>query len=143
MTYLFVCGTLRQSQVGSLKVELIQLMQSLKFIGTGSAVGQLYDLGDYPGAIVGENFDSKIVGEVYEVDHPQAVFTILDQYEGFIPGELEASLFARVKVKITMSDGSLIEAWMYVYNDWVATGHLIESGDYVEYLKTNAEARTQ
>jgi gamma-glutamylcyclotransferase (GGCT)/AIG2-like uncharacterized protein YtfP len=110
-------------------------MRDLTFIGTGSVSGQLYDLGDYPGAIVGENFDSKIFGEVYQLDHPQAVLTVLDQYEGFIPGELEASLFARVKAKIKMSDKQVIEAWMYVYNDWVATGKLIESGDYDEYLK--------
>lgn len=136
MTYLFVYGTLRKSLIGSqINAELVQIMRDLPFIGTGSANGQLYDLGDYPGAIVGENCAGKIVGEVYQLDHPQAVLTVLDQYEGFIPGELEASLFARVKEKITLSDGSQIEAWMYVYNDWVATGKLIESGDYNDYLK--------
>ncbi len=112
-------------------------MRSLPFIGTGSVNGQLYDLGDYPGAIVGENFDSKIFGEVYELDQPKKILEILDQYENFIPGELEASLFARVKEKITMSDGSQMEGWMYVYNDWVATGKLIESGDYAKYRGVN------
>ncbi len=138
MTYLFVYGTLRKSLIGAQKsTELIQIMSSLAFIGTGSVNGQLYDLGDYPGAIVGENFDNKIYGEIYQLDDPQAVLTVLDQYEGFIPGELEASLFARVKEKITMLDGSLMEGWMYVYNDWVATGKLIESGDYAEYRSVN------
>lgn len=136
MTNLFVYGTLRRSLISAQKnAALINIMSELKFIGEGSVNGQLYDLGDYPGAIVGENFDNKIIGEVYQLDDPQAVLTVLDQYEGFIPGELEASLFARIKVKVSMSDDLAIEAWMYVYNDWVATGKLIESGDYSEYLK--------
>ena len=138
MTCLFVYGTLRRSLLSAQKNDaLIQLMNGLQFIGEGSVNGQLYDLGDYPGAILGENFDNKIFGEVYQLDDPQAVLTALDQYEGFIPGELEASLFARVKAKITMSDGSLMEGWMYVYNDWVATGKLIESGDYAKYRSVN------
>lgn len=138
MTYLFVYGTLRKSLIGSQKNDaLLQIMRELKFIGEGSVIGQLYDLGDYPGAIVGENFESKIYGEVYELAQPRAVLTALDEYEGFIPGELEASLFARVKEKITMTDGSLMEAWMYVYNDWVATGKLIDSGDYAKYCGVN------
>ncbi len=138
MTNLFVYGTLRRSLIGAQKnAALIQIMSELKFIGEGSVNGQLYDLGDYPGAIVGENFDNKIFGEVYQLDDPQAVLTVLDQYEGFIPGELEASLFARIKVKITMFDDQVIDAWMYVYNDWVATGKLIESGDYAKYRSVN------
>ncbi len=136
MTYLFVYGTLRKNLIGSLdNSELRQIMRELKFVGTGFANGQLYDLGDYPGAILAENFDTKILGEVYQLDDPKAVLTVLDQYEGFIPNELESSLFARVKENVTMIDGSQIEAWMYAYNDWVATGKLIKDGDYADYLK--------
>ena len=138
MTCLFVYGTLRRSLIGTQKnAALIQIMNGLQFIGEGSVNGQLYDLGDYPGAILGDNFDNKIRGEIYQLDDPQAVLTVLDQYEGFIPGELEASLFARVKAKITMSDGSQVESWIYVYNDWVVTGKLIESGDYAKYRSVN------
>jgi gamma-glutamylcyclotransferase (GGCT)/AIG2-like uncharacterized protein YtfP len=138
MTYLFVYGTLRKNLIGSLdNAELMQIMRELKFVGTGFANGQLYDLGDYPGAILGENFDTKIFGEVYQLDDPKTTLEALDLYENFIPGELEASLFARVKTKIFMSDESEIEAWIYVYNSWVATGKLIESGDYAKYRSGN------
>jgi len=134
--YLFVCGTLRSEMVPKISAELTALMQGLRFVNTGTVRGQLYDLGAYPGAIVGENFETNIIGEIYELSEPHKVLELLDVYEGFIPGELEASLFARIQTPATLPDGSQLICWMYAYNDWVATGRLIESGDYVEYLKT-------
>ena len=135
-SYLFVCGTLRKALVKNTSPEIAALMQGLTFIGLGSLSGQLYDLGEYPGAIVGENFMTQIIGEVYELSEPQAVLDVLDVYEGFIPGELEASLFARLQASVVLSDGQQLECWLYAYNDWVLNGRLIEGGDYVEYLKT-------
>ena len=133
--YLFVYGTLRRALVGNTSPELAGLMQGLRFVGAGKIHGQLYDLGAYPGAIVGENFETHIVGEIYELPEPRAVLEVLDDYEGFIPGELEASLFARTQAPVTLTDGQQIECWLYVYNDWVLNGQLIEPGDYVEFLK--------
>ncbi len=135
LAYLFVCGTLRKEMVGQTTPEIAALMQSLRFIGRGSLPGQLFDLGEYPGMNVGENFATKIIGEIYEMPDARATLEVLDVYEGFIPGELEASLFARRKEKVTLTDNQQLECWMYVYNDWVLNGRLIESGDYVEYLK--------
>ncbi len=134
--YLFVCGTLRREMVQNISPEIAALMQSLRFVGIGKIRGQLFDLGEYPGAVVGENFETNVVGEIYELPEPRAVFALLDVYEGFVPGELEASLFARIQASATLSDGSQLVCWLYAYNDWVATGRLIESGDYVEYLKS-------
>ena len=132
--YLFVYGTLRKELVAQVSPELQAIMQSLRFIGTGQIQGELYQLGAYPGAIVGEAFQTKIVGEVYELPEPNKTLAMLDVYEGFIPGELEASLFARSHETITLADGRQLRCWMYLYNDWVATGSLIESGDYVKHV---------
>lgn len=110
-------------------------MQGLRFVGKGQVAGELYDLGAYPGAIVGANFQTKVIGEVYELPEPQTTLAQLDVYEGFVPGELEASLFARTKEMISLEDGQQLDCWMYVYNDWVATGHLIPGGDYLAYLQ--------
>ncbi len=141
--YLFVYGTLRKALVAKTTSELAALMKSLRFIGSGETRGQLYDLGQYPGAIVGENFATKICGEVYELNNPPEILATLDRYEGFIPGELDASTFARIKAPVTLSNGENMQCWLYVYNDWVATGKIIASGDYAEYLENHAEARTQ
>jgi gamma-glutamylcyclotransferase (GGCT)/AIG2-like uncharacterized protein YtfP len=132
--YLFVYGTLRKELIGKVLPKLADQMQSLIFVGRGKMHGQLYDLGAYPGAIAGEEFTTTIVGEIYELPDPQATLEMLDAYEGFIPGELEASLFARIKELITLDDGRQLECWLYVYNDWVSNGRLIEDGDYVAYL---------
>ena len=134
--HLFVCGTLRREMVQNINPEIAALMKGLQFVAIGTIRGQLFDLGEYPGAIVGDNFETKIVGEVYELPEPRAVFAVLDVYEGFIPGELEASLFARIKAPATLPDGSQLVVWLYAYNDWVLNGRLIENGDYVEYLKS-------
>ncbi len=134
--YLFVYGTLRKELVKQVSPELQAIMQSLRFISTGQIQGELFNLGAYPGAIVGAAFQTKIVGEVYELPESHNTLDILDVYEGFIPGELEASLFARSAEAITLADGRQLECWMYLYNDWVATGSLIESGDYVKQVQT-------
>jgi gamma-glutamylcyclotransferase (GGCT)/AIG2-like uncharacterized protein YtfP len=139
LEHLFVCGTLRREMWHRIPPEIATLMQSLKFVGIGKIRGQLFDLGEYPGGVVGEDFATHIVGEIYELPQPREVFAILDVYEGFVPGELEASMFARVQSLATLSDGSQLVCWLYAYNDWVATGQLIESGDYVEYLKTTRQ----
>lgn len=134
--YLFVCGTLRREMWHKIPPEIAAFMQSLQFVGIGKIRGQLFDLGEYPGGVVGENFKTHIVGEIYELPEPRTVFEVLDVYEGFVPGELEASLFARIQANATLSDGSQLLCWLYAYNDWVATGRLIEGGDYLEYLKS-------
>lgn len=134
--YLFVVGTLRKELWSRLAPELQALMQGLRFVGAGHLAGELYDLGPYPGAIVGADFATTVRGEIYELPEPQVTLAQLDAYEGFVPGELEASLFARSKETITLADGQQLDCWMYVYNDWVATGRLIESGDYAEYLQS-------
>jgi gamma-glutamylcyclotransferase (GGCT)/AIG2-like uncharacterized protein YtfP len=131
--YLFVYGTLRQELVGKTSRDLAALMKSLLFVGRGKIQGQLYDLGDYPAAIVGAEFNTRIVGEIYELPEPQGTLEILDAYEGFIPGELEASLFARIKEPVTLEDGRQLQCWIYVYNDWVSTGRLISDGNYLDY----------
>jgi gamma-glutamylcyclotransferase (GGCT)/AIG2-like uncharacterized protein YtfP len=137
--YLFVCGTLRRALWPKIPPAIAALMQGLRFVRIGKIRGQLFDLGAYPGGVVGEHFETHIVGEIYELPEPQAAFAVLDAYEGFVPGELEASLFARIQAPATLTDGSQIVCWLYAYNDWVATGRVIEGGDYLEYRKKQAE----
>lgn len=133
--YLFVCGTLRREMWSRIPPEIAALMQGLSFVGVGKIRGQLFDLGEYPGGVVGENFETHIVGEIYELPDARAVFEVLDVYEGFVPGELEASLFARIQATAILPDGTSLLCWLYAYNDWVLNGRFIEDGDYVKYLK--------
>lgn len=133
--FLFVYGTLRQPLVEKVSSELKTLMSSLRYVGKGHIAGELYDLGIYPGGITGDDFQTVIIGEVYELSDASETLDVLDVYEGFVPGELEASLYARQKVTVTMENARKLECWIYVYNDWVSTGKLIPNGDYVDYLR--------
>ena len=62
--HLFVYGTLRRNHAPP---ELWDLMKSLRWIGKASAQGQLYDLGEYPGAVFNSDSRNKIEGEVYKL----------------------------------------------------------------------------
>lgn len=135
--FLFVYGTLRKEMVHQVSPELRAIMEGLPYLGIGQIQGELYYLGSYPGAIVGNTFKTKIVGEIYELPEPNETLEILDVYEGFIPGELEASLYARSQETISLPDNRQLECWMYLYNDWVATGSLIETGDYIDFIQNH------
>jgi len=132
LEYLFVCGTLRS---GLAPAEVAGLMGRMLRIGAASTSGRLYDLGDYPGAILDPNCDTKIIGEVFQLPDDDATLAALDAYEDFDPQDPEPSLFARRKCEVTLAGGSNLECWIYVYNRQVAAAPLITSGDYVWHRK--------
>jgi gamma-glutamylcyclotransferase (GGCT)/AIG2-like uncharacterized protein YtfP len=126
MDYLFVYGTLRQSQIPP---KLIEVLAPLVRLGRTTTAGVLYDLGKYPGAVFGGS--SEIVGEVLELPDDGCLLTALDEYEGFAPNDRQGSLYLRVRTTVTFADGRSLECWAYAYNGDV-TGHArIAGGDYV------------
>jgi len=127
---LFVCGTLRS---GLAPDEVAGLMQGMLRIGTASVPGRLYDLGDYPGAVLDPNCDAKIIGEVFQLPGDAAVLAALDAYEGIDPQDSGDSLFVRREAEITLEGGAKLQCWIYVYNRQVESATLITSGDYLIY----------
>lgn len=89
---------------------------------TVSVKGKLYDLGWYPGCKLLPDGDDTFQCEVLEVD--DAGLRRADQYEGYVEGHDDASLF----VRRPMFDG-----WIYEYNGNVSEDRRVESGDWVEY----------
>jgi gamma-glutamylcyclotransferase (GGCT)/AIG2-like uncharacterized protein YtfP len=59
--HVFVYGTLRRGDVR----DITRLQPAPQFIGSGSVAGVLYDLGPYPGLLLGG--EGRVVGEVYAV----------------------------------------------------------------------------
>ena len=47
--YLFAYGTLAEDRV---PLEIASAVKRLKYVGDGFIFGRLYDLGDYPGAVL-------------------------------------------------------------------------------------------
>jgi gamma-glutamylcyclotransferase (GGCT)/AIG2-like uncharacterized protein YtfP len=124
--YLFVYGTLLPEYA---PVEISKVVDQLHLVGRGQIRGRLYDLGDYPGAIL-DNSSALISGQLFELPDDENVIASLDWYEGFYPDDLDRSLFIRTKTQAFLLDGRKIECWTYVYNGIPHPSSLIPSGQY-------------
>src|SRR4030095_528785 len=103
-------------------------MGRMQRVGAASVAGRLYDLGDYPGAVLDPNCDAKIIGEVFELPDDDAALAALDAYEGIDPRDPGDSLFVRREAEITLEGGAKLQCWIYVYNRQVESDRLITSG---------------
>jgi gamma-glutamylcyclotransferase (GGCT)/AIG2-like uncharacterized protein YtfP len=101
--------------------------------GRGSIRAALFDLGLYPAATPASEGD--VWGEVYRMLDVDAVLSVLDEIEGFRPGEPDSSLYRRVEAAVTLDGGQVATAWVYFYNAPLGQARRIESGDYREHLK--------
>ena len=83
------------------------VLENADFIGKGILYGYgLYDVSSFPGIIKRE--DGAVKGEIYGIDDP--ILKRLDRLEG------EGSLYIRERGTIFMDNGSLVEAFVYVWN---------------------------
>ena len=134
--YLFVYGTLLDEQ----NEFAIYLKQNCNFYGKGRFKGKLYDLGEYPGAVLDEKGDNYVCGSILEVKNISEVLIRLDEYEGFVHNQKEPNLFVREIITIeTVNERT--DCWVYLYNLQVEGFRLIESGDYSAYKETGEYLR--
>lgn len=127
MEYLFLYGTLLPDGAPD---EVAGTLKSLRRIGPAQVRGKLYDLGEYPGAIVAPESQMLIRGEVFELPATPATLKALDEYEEFDPRNEKQSLFVRKRVKASLKDGQQLDCWMYVYNDDPGKAPLLADGIY-------------
>ena len=124
-SYLFIYGTLmdKHNEYGA------YLQQNCTFYADGKVKGRLYDLGEYPGAVLDNTINTYIYGKVFLVNKIDEVLVRLDEYEGFGPDEEQPNLFVRALVPIQITS-EVLYCWMYLYN--LPTGEFtkIESGKY-------------
>jgi gamma-glutamylcyclotransferase (GGCT)/AIG2-like uncharacterized protein YtfP len=105
----------------------------MAFVGRGWIPAALYDLGLFPAAIPAR--DSRVWGEIYEIEDDPSVLAKLDEIEGFRPDEPESSLYIREEAAVTLDSGAVDTAWVYFYNAPLGQAERIESGDYFEHLR--------
>jgi gamma-glutamylcyclotransferase (GGCT)/AIG2-like uncharacterized protein YtfP len=122
--YLFVYGTLKNKLAPP---EIAETVKKLKLVGDGFAYGKLYDLGEFPGAVLGT--DDKIFGSVYELPDDENVLPELDEYEGFYSQNPKESLYLRKKTKVYLRNKSLT-SWIYEYNQDLSNKRQIKSGNF-------------
>lgn len=125
--HLFVYGTLSPRHAPP---EIAATVRRLRPVGRASVRGRLYDLGEYPGAVLSKNSRSLIRGEVFELPGDQSTLTSLDNYEGFEPAKPNSSLFVRRTWPVTLDDGTRLRCWIYVYNGDMKRAQPVHSGRY-------------
>ena len=125
--HLFVYGTLPPRHAPP---EIAATVRRLRPVGSASVPGQLYDLGEYPGAVLSKTARSQIRGEVFELPTDAKTLSSLDDYEGFEPAKPTSSLFVRRAWPVVMDDGTRLRCWVYVYNGDLRQAQPVRNGRY-------------
>ena len=125
----FVYGTLRRGG----RRAMPDVFPGAKFVGGAGVRGRLYDLGEYPGLLLGGS-DSQVAGEVYEVDDET-----LDEMDAIEA----ADGYRRRRVDVSLDTGGSA-CWVYAPErdpEFYSRHPLITSGDWIEYAGTKTVRR--
>jgi gamma-glutamylcyclotransferase (GGCT)/AIG2-like uncharacterized protein YtfP len=125
--YLFTYGTLHP---GRAPEEVAAAVEQLRAVGEGFVRGVLYDLGDYPGAVLDPSSQQRIAGTVFELPEDDDVLRQLDEYEGFDPNAPGKSLFLRTRCPVALGSGRTLQCWIYIYNGTPEPARILASGIY-------------
>ncbi|GAB3546744.1 gamma-glutamylcyclotransferase family protein [Spirosoma fluminis] len=134
--YILVYGTLRPAFVNPFANYLRQYGQ---YVGEGIFPGDLYDLGNYPGATYQPDSLTPVYGAVYDIHRNyESILTRLDEYEGVGDAFEQPNEYIRTVIPVRYAD-QVVDCWVYVYN-W-PTDHClrITSGDYVLYKRATTD----
>ena len=122
-SYLFVYGTLldESNRFGT------YLKENSGFMAEGKFKGELYDIGNYPGAILNPDAPGFVHGSIFSLNDPVKVLAELDDYEGFGDAFSQPNEFIRalIPVETPMAE---INCWVYLYNHPVTPSQRIQSG---------------
>ncbi|HTE00280.1 MAG TPA: gamma-glutamylcyclotransferase family protein [Mucilaginibacter sp.] len=108
---LFVYGTLLDGD----NEYAIYLKNNTRFYAEGQLKGKLYDIGEYPGAVLSQGSDEYIFGAILQLNDPEKVLALIDDYEGFGRDQPYPNEFVRVSTEIERGAGMVI-CWVYLYN---------------------------
>jgi gamma-glutamylcyclotransferase (GGCT)/AIG2-like uncharacterized protein YtfP len=107
------------------------LSRSAEFIGEAHCRGRLYLVKHYPGLVLSGDASDTVFGELFRLHTPETSLVTFDDYEGCGP-DVASPQYLRQKLPLTLDDGTVSEAWAYVYNRPVAKLKRITSGRFME-----------
>lgn len=136
---LFVYGTLRDGYPLHKHLQ----HRSIRLLGRGWISGQLFDLGEFPGAIPSDSPGHRVKGEVYELSDPSKHLQEIDVLEEFEPQRPERSLFIRRLTEVELDSGKPVKAWAYFLSRRPNSARLIASGDYLMVGRDSSTGRGQ
>jgi len=121
LKHVFFYGTLKKKEKQD---EIIPGMK-LNYRNSAKIKAKLFDLGEFPGAIIDEN--SYTYGEIYE-NINNGVLEKIDEYEGVDFRDKKNSLFLRDITTAELEDGQKIQVYVYLYNQSTDSKSCIETG---------------
>ncbi len=110
--------------------DLHQYLAGATFVGEGWTQGTLLAVDRYPALIDG---DGQVAGELYRLEDSAVSLEALDDLEDFDPANAEDSLYVRTVRDVHGKDGSLVRAWVYLYNKDTSAAPRITSGDWRQF----------
>jgi gamma-glutamylcyclotransferase (GGCT)/AIG2-like uncharacterized protein YtfP len=108
------------------------LSANADFLGEATCRGRLYLVKHYPGLVLSDDPADIVSGELYRLRECDALLREFDMYEACGEGFPAPTEYVRKMLEITLGDGSVGEAWTYLYNWPVANLPRIASGKFVE-----------
>jgi gamma-glutamylcyclotransferase (GGCT)/AIG2-like uncharacterized protein YtfP len=131
--YLFVYGTLMR-RLSHPAHRL--LARRAEYISDGIWQGMLFDTGSYPVAVPSTDPHETVHGEVYRLESANMarVLAELDVYEDCDAEQPERGLYQRQIADVKLTGGTVIKAWIYVYNGPTDGLTPIPSGNYGTYF---------
>jgi gamma-glutamylcyclotransferase (GGCT)/AIG2-like uncharacterized protein YtfP len=113
------------------------LSANAEFLGEATCRGRLYLVKHYPGLVLSDDPADIVYGELYRLHEPDALLREFDMYEACGEGFAAPTEYVRQMLEVTLStgtrgDGSIGEAWTYVYNWPVTNLPRIASGRFLE-----------
>ena len=125
---LFVYGTLMRGYAHPMAR---LLSANADFLGEASCRGRLYRVKHYPGFVLSDNAADVVFGELYRLRAVEDLLREFDMYEACGESFAEPTQYVRRTLPVTLADGSLSEAWTYIYNWPVTDLARIESGRFL------------
>ena len=126
---LFVYGTLMRGYVHPMAR---LLSANADFLGEATCRGRLYIVKHYPGLVLSDDANEIVHGELYRLREVDAMLREFDMYEACGEGFPEPTQYLRKMLPVTLGDGSIGEAWTYIYNWPVEKLTRIESGRFLQ-----------
>lgn len=125
--YLFVYGTLMQTSGHAMHHVL---KADSKFICQAWIIGKLYQIDDYPGAMLSADSSERVYGELYQLAQPQQILARLDEYEACSTAFPTPHEYERQLINVHISDTKTVKAWTYLYKHSVIGHKRILSGHF-------------
>ncbi|WP_461357485.1 gamma-glutamylcyclotransferase family protein [Bradyrhizobium sp. USDA 4454] len=108
------------------------LAGNAEFLGSAQCRGRLYLVKHYPGLVLSDDSADIVQGELFRLREPEAMLREFDMYEACGDGFPPPTEYLREMLPVTHADGSVREAWTYLYNWPVTELPRIASGKFLE-----------